>query len=58
MSKLLYASPVWSKAMLVERNRKTVLRPQRTITLRTAMSYKTVSTAAILVVAGMIPAHF
>lgn len=32
-------------------------RPQRTIALRVAMGYRTVSTQAVLVVAGLIPAH-
>jgi len=57
LSKLLYAAPVWSAALVFDRNIKSILRPQRTIALRTAMAYRTVSTAAIMVVAGVVPAH-
>lgn len=57
LSKLLYVAPVWSPALVFERNIKSILRPQRTIALRTAMAYRTVSTAATMVVAGVIPAH-
>jgi len=36
---------------------ETLERPQRAIALRVAMAYRTVSTAAVLVIAGLIPAH-
>jgi len=54
---LLYAAPIWAGAMKYERNVNTVLGPQRRIALRIAMAYRTVSTAAVMVVAGIIPAH-
>jgi len=57
LSKLLYAAPIWSVALVFDRNIQSILRPQRTIALRTAMAYRTVSTAAIMVVAGVVPAH-
>lgn len=56
-SQLLYAAPIWASALVFERNVKTLQRPQRTIALRVAMAYRTVSTQAILVVAGIVPAH-
>lgn len=56
-SKLFYASPVWAKALVSNRNVAIIERPQRTIALRVAMAYRTVSTQAIMVVAGMIPGH-
>lgn len=43
MSKILYAPPVWSSSLAFDRNIKIILRPQRTIALRTAMAYRTVS---------------
>jgi len=56
-SQLLYAAPIWANALEYEINVKTILRPQRTIALRVAMAYRTVSTQAIVVVAGFLPAH-
>jgi len=56
-SQLLYAVPVWANDLEYVRNAKTILRPQRTIALRVAMAYRTVSTQAILVVARFLPAH-
>ncbi|CAI6370941.1 unnamed protein product [Macrosiphum euphorbiae] len=56
-SKLLYAAPIWGAAMAFNRNVVTLDRPQKTIAIRTIMAYRTVSTAAVLVIAGMIPAH-
>ncbi|CAI6362163.1 unnamed protein product [Macrosiphum euphorbiae] len=57
MSKLLYSALVWSVALVFKRNVRTILRPQKTIALRTEMAYRTVSTAAIMVAAGIIRAH-
>lgn len=57
-SKLLYAAPIWGAAMAFNRNVTTLEKPQRAIAIRTVMAYRTVSTAAVLVIAGMIPAHF
>jgi len=56
-SKLLYAAPIWGAAMAFKCNVTSLDRPQRTIAIRTIMAYRTVSTAAVLVIAGMIPAH-
>jgi len=56
-SKLLYAAPVWADALMFECNVKTIVRPQRRMALRVAEAYRTVSANAILVVAGMVPAH-
>lgn len=56
-NKLLYASPIWAGEMVFEHNVRTLEGLQRKIALRTVMAYRTVSTSAILVVAGMVPAH-
>lgn len=56
-SKLLYASPIWSEALVFNRNVEILERPQRTIAIRIACAYRTVSTAAVMVIAGLIPAH-
>lgn len=56
-SQTLYAAPIWAHALEFDINKSTLLKPQRIIALRIAMGYRTVSTEAILVVAGIIPAH-
>jgi len=56
-NQLLYAAPVWASALVFANNVKTLEGPQRKIALRTVMAYRTVSTDAILVVAGLTPAH-
>ncbi|CAI6358367.1 unnamed protein product [Macrosiphum euphorbiae] len=56
-SKVLYASPIWAVALVFRGNVETLERPQRAIALRVATAYHTVSTAAVLVIAGLIPAH-
>lgn len=56
-SQLFYAAPVWADALEFESNIKTLVRAQRRMALRVAKAYRTVSANAILVVAGMVPAH-
>ncbi|VVC46488.1 Endonuclease/exonuclease/phosphatase,Reverse transcriptase domain [Cinara cedri] len=56
-SVVLYAAPVWAGAMVFESNTSIIQRPQRTVALRVATAYRTVSTPAVLVIAGMIPVH-
>jgi len=56
-SKLLYGSLIWASALKHQRNVDIILRPQRVLALRAAMSYRTVSTAAAMVIASIIPAH-
>lgn len=56
-SQLLYAAPIWANDLVFERNVNTIFRPQRTIALRIAMAYRTDSTQAIMVVAGLLPSH-
>lgn len=56
-SRLLYASPIWSKALVFNHNIENLERPQRTIAVRIARAYRTISTAAVMVIAGLIPAH-
>jgi hypothetical protein len=52
---LTYAAPIWAKAMDVERSRTAVLKAQRVLALRVCSAYRTVSTDAALVIAGLIP---
>lgn len=54
-NQLLYGAPIW--ALKFQKNINTLLGPQRKMALRIGMAYRTVSTPAILVVAGTIPAH-
>lgn len=56
-SQMLYAAPIWASALVFEVNKKKMLKPQRLMAKRVACAYKTVSTNAILVVAGMLPLH-
>ncbi|KAJ8911424.1 hypothetical protein NQ315_005957 [Exocentrus adspersus] len=50
---VLYAAPIWAGAMKIERHRKRVERVQRKVALRIAKAYRTVSTEAAQVVAGI-----
>lgn len=56
-SQLLYASPVWCSSLVFQNHRNTILGPQRRMALRVARAYRTVSTAAILVIASCTPVH-
>lgn len=56
-NQLLYAAPIWAGALAFANNVEALERPQTKIALRCIMAYRTVSTAAALVVNGMIPAH-
>lgn len=56
-SQLLYAAPIWTSSLIYEVNVNALLRPQRLMAIRVASAYRTVSTNAILVVAGMLPLH-
>lgn len=56
-NQLLYAAPIWAGALTLANNVEALEGPQRKIALRCIMAYRTVSTAAALVVSGMIPAH-
>lgn len=56
-SKLLYASPIWARALDVKRNVEELLRPQRVIAIQTIRAYRTISTAVAMVIAGLVPAH-
>lgn len=57
VSQLLYASPVWCSSLVFRNHKNIILGPQRKVALRVARAYRTVSTAAILVVAGCTPVH-
>lgn len=52
-SKLLYASSIWARALAFSRNVETIERPQRTMAVRIARAYRTISTAAVMVIAGL-----
>uniref|UniRef100_A0A2S2P6S8 Retrovirus-related Pol polyprotein from type-1 retrotransposable element R1 2 n=1 Tax=Schizaphis graminum TaxID=13262 RepID=A0A2S2P6S8_SCHGA len=56
-SQLLYAAPIWHGALIYERNKKTLAAPQRKMALRICSAYRTVSTEAAAVVAGIFPIH-
>lgn len=56
-SQLLYTAPICSGALAFEINVQNLLRPQRTMALRIAKAYRTVSNEAALVVAELIPVH-
>lgn len=56
-SQLLYAAPIWASALVFGVNIRVLLRPRRLMAIRVASAYRTVSTNAILVVAGMLPLH-
>lgn len=56
-NQLLYASPIWAGALVFKNNVETLEGPQRKVALRCVRAYRTVSTAAALVVSGLIPAH-
>lgn len=53
-NQLLYGAPIWADALQFENNVKMILGPQRKIALRIAMAYRTVSTSAVMVVAGIL----
>lgn len=52
---VLYAAPVWERAMRFKRNRALLRSTQRVMALRTCRAYRTVSTRAALVLARSIP---
>lgn len=56
-SRLLYAAPVWASEMTFDRSVRVLQGPQRKMALRISCAYRTVSTNAILVVAGVFPIH-
>jgi hypothetical protein len=51
----LYAAPVWIGAMKFTYYKNMVLSSQRVLALRTCCAYRTTSTDAALVIAGMVP---
>lgn len=56
-SVLLYGAEVWADSLKKEMYRKRLSQVQRRGALRVASAYRTVSEAAILVIAGCIPIH-
>lgn len=56
-NELLYAVPIWADGLIYAHNVDKLLRPQRKVTLRCLMAYRTVTTAAVIVVIKIIFAH-
>lgn len=54
-SMLLYGAEIWAGAMRFKKYRKAVTAVQRIGALRIASAYRTVSEAAVLVIAGVVP---
>ncbi|KAJ8912170.1 hypothetical protein NQ315_006135 [Exocentrus adspersus] len=52
---LAYAAPVWADAMRMKKHKSKMLSCQRTVALRVARAYRTVSTEAVMVVARVLP---
>lgn len=57
-STILYAAPIWCRVAQVESYRNVLVRVQRNMLLRITSAYKTASTTALQVVAGIIPIQF
>ncbi|KAJ8913053.1 hypothetical protein NQ315_006554 [Exocentrus adspersus] len=54
-SGMLYAASIWADAVQIGRHRERLLKAQRKMTLRIASAYRTVSTDAAGVIAGVLP---
>ncbi|KAJ8913364.1 hypothetical protein NQ315_008754 [Exocentrus adspersus] len=54
-SGMLYAASIWADAVQIGRYRERLLKAQRKMTLRIASAYRTVSTDAAGVIAGVLP---
>ena len=52
---LLYGAKIWADAMIKKKYRNKMMSVQRQDALRIACSYRTVSGAAVMVIAGIIP---
>lgn len=54
-SKVLYATPVWASALEKQTTANSLLTAQRSIAMRIASTYKTVSTSSLLVIHRLSP---
>lgn len=54
---ILYAALIWIGGLKIKKHKQRVASTQRKIALRVASTYRTTSTEAALVIAGMIPLH-
>jgi ribonuclease HI len=52
---LLYGAPVWFEAMKLEYNKRKFIRIQRLINIRTAKAFRTTSSEALCIIAGVTP---
>ena len=55
---ILYAAPIWRKALNVKRHRDKLIRVQRKAAIRICGAYRTISTEAVLVIAGTMPIKY
>jgi len=56
-AQLLYDVPIWHVAFDHECNRSKMSSPQRKIALRVVSAYCTVSNAAVMLIAGIVPIY-
>lgn len=56
-SAMLYAAPIWQETLQMEKYRRMLLKEQRKLAIRIVSAYRTTSTEAVLVLAGIIPIH-
>jgi hypothetical protein len=54
---ILYAAPIWGIALERQRNRQLLASAQRTVAIRICRAYRSVSTAAALVLGRQVPWH-
>lgn len=54
---LLYGAPVWVKGLSMTKYKQRMGSVQRKMALRVASAYRTVSSTAVLAIAGMVPIH-
>jgi hypothetical protein len=54
---IMYAAPIWQKAVIKETYKDLLRKGQRIMTLRVCCAYRTISTEAALAIAGIIPAN-
>ena len=52
---MLYGSKIWAEALRFKKQANSLVSVQRTVALSIASAYHTVSTLAVLVIAGTIP---
>lgn len=56
-SSILYAAPIWVDGLRIQRHKQRLMSTERKVALRVASAYRTTSTEALLVIAGLIAMH-